>query len=92
MDKASRIDGSMHLLVLDFRLLEYHSRNRQDGKERKERKRMKKEEKKEMIINIAEKLTALDDIDKSYLVGYMAGKTEERQKWVQREAAKASAS
>jgi hypothetical protein len=73
----------------------------QDGKERKERKRMKKEEKKEMIINIAEKLTALAfptrrssdlDIDKSYLVGYMAGKTEERQKWVQREAAKASAS
>jgi hypothetical protein len=64
----------------------------QDGKDRKEGKRMKKEEKKEMIINIAEKLTALDDIDKSYLVGYMAGKTEERQKWVQREAAKASAS
>ena len=52
---------------------------------------MKKEEKKEMIINIAEKFTALDDIDKSYIVGYVAGKTEERQKWVQREAAKASA-
>ena len=64
----------------------------QDGKERKERKRMKKEEKKEMIINIAEKFTALDDIDKSYIVGYVAGKTEERQKWEKRKAAEASAS
>lgn len=53
---------------------------------------MKKEEKKEMIINIAEKLTALDDIDKSYIVGYIAGKTEERQKWEKRKAEEASAS
>lgn len=59
----------------------------QDGKERKERKRMKKEEKKEMIINIAEKLTALDDIDKSYIMGYLAGTAEERQRWEHKQAA-----
>ena len=48
---------------------------------------MKKEEKKEKIINIAEKLTALDDIDKSYIMGYLAGTAEERQRWEHKQAA-----
>ncbi len=38
---------------------------------------------KEMIENIAERFTQMDDVDKSYIAGYMAGKQEERQKWEQ---------
>lgn len=46
---------------------------------------MSKDERKEMIENIAERFTQMDDVDKSYIAGYMAGKQEERQKWEQRE-------
>ena len=42
---------------------------------------MSKDERKEMIENIAERFTQMDDVDKSYIAGYMAGKQEERQKW-----------
>ncbi len=46
---------------------------------------MEMNEKKEFIIkNIAEKFVEMDDADKSYIAGYMAGKQEERQKWEQR--------
>ena len=38
-------------------------------------------ERKEMVESIAEKFGEMDDADKSYIVGYMAGKAEERQKW-----------
>lgn len=41
---------------------------------------MSKDERKEMIENIAERFTQMDDVDKSYIAGYMAGKQEERQK------------
>lgn len=44
---------------------------------------MSNNERKEMIENIAERFTQMDDADKSYIVGYMAGKQEERQKWEQ---------
>lgn len=46
---------------------------------------MSKDERKEMIENIAERFTQIDDVDKSYIAGYMAGKQEERQKWEQQE-------
>lgn len=46
---------------------------------------MSKDERKEMIENIAERFTQMDDVDKSYIAGYMAGKQEERQKWDSRE-------
>lgn len=42
---------------------------------------MSKDERKEMIENIAERFTEMDDTDKSYIAGYMVGKQEERQKW-----------
>lgn len=45
---------------------------------------MSKDERKEMIENIAERFTQMDDVDKSYIAGYMAGKQEERQKWMHR--------
>ena len=32
---------------------------------------MSKDERKEMIENIAERLTQMDDVDKSYIDGYM---------------------
>ena len=38
---------------------------------------MSKDERKEMIENIAERFTQMDDVDKSYIAGYMAGKQEE---------------
>ena len=44
---------------------------------------MSKDERKEMIENIAERFTQMDDDDKSYIAGYMAGKQEERQNWEQ---------
>ena len=31
-----------------------------------------------MIENIAERFTQMDDVDKSYIAGYMAGKQEEQ--------------
>ena len=34
---------------------------------------MSKDERKEMIENIAERFTQMDDVDKSYIAGYMAG-------------------
>lgn len=46
---------------------------------------MEMNERKEFIVkNIAEKFVEMDDADKSYIAGYMAGKQEERQKWEQR--------
>lgn len=44
---------------------------------------MLKDERKEMIENIAERFTQMDDADKSYIAGYLVGKEEERQKWEQ---------
>lgn len=44
---------------------------------------MSKDERKEMIENIAERFTQMDDADKSYIAGYLVGKEEERQKWEQ---------
>ena len=41
---------------------------------------MSKDERKEMIVNSAERITQMDDVDKSYIAGYRAGKHEERQK------------
>ena len=45
---------------------------------------MSKDERKELIENIAEQFTQMDDADKSYIAGYMTGKQEERQKWERR--------
>ena len=47
---------------------------------------MSKDEKKEMIESIAEKFIEMDDADKFYIAGYMAGKQEERQKWEKKQA------
>lgn len=52
---------------------------------------MLKDERKERIKSIAEQFTEMDDADKSYIAGYMAGKAEERQKWEQRRKAVATA-
>lgn len=52
---------------------------------------MLKDERKERIESIAEQFTEMDDADKSYIAGYMAGKAEERQKWEQRREAVATA-
>nr|DAJ48935.1 MAG TPA: hypothetical protein [Caudoviricetes sp.] len=59
-------------------------RNLKKSEKRKEREYMSQEEKKEKIINLAQDFTKLDDEDKAYIVGYMAGKTEERQRWEQK--------
>lgn len=40
---------------------------------------MSKDEKKRMIEAMAEKFTGLEENDKSFIVGYMMGKQEERQ-------------
>ena len=45
---------------------------------------MSKEEKKAMIERLAEKFTTMDTEDKSFIVGYMTGKEEERLKWEKR--------
>jgi hypothetical protein len=45
---------------------------------------MSKDKEKEIIENIAEQFAMMDDTDKSYIAGYMAGKQEERQKWEDR--------
>lgn len=45
---------------------------------------MSKDERKELIENIAEQFTQMDDADKSYIAGYMTGKQEERQRWERR--------
>lgn len=52
---------------------------------------MSKDEKKHMIEAMAEKFTGLEENDKSFIVGYMMGKQEERQQWERKEAAVATA-
>lgn len=52
---------------------------------------MSKDERKERVKSIAEQFTEMDDADKSYIAGYMAGKAEERQKWEQRKEQVATA-
>ncbi|MDO4331785.1 MAG: hypothetical protein Q4C58_03765 [Eubacteriales bacterium] len=52
---------------------------------------MLKNERKELVKNIAEKFTEMDDTDKSYIAGYLAGKQEERQRWEQRKEQVATA-
>ena len=51
---------------------------------------MSKEEKKAMIERLAEKFIGMDTEDKSFVVGYMTGKEEERLKWEQKETAVAA--
>lgn len=46
---------------------------------------MSKEEKKAMLERMAEKFTGMDAEDKSFVVGYMTGKEEERLKWERKE-------
>ncbi len=38
----------------------------------------------EKITTIAKKFAALDELDKAYITGYIAGKDAERQKWEKR--------
>ena len=52
---------------------------------------MSKDEKKRMIEAMAEKFTGLEENDRSFIVGYMMGKQEERQQWERKEAAVATA-
>ena len=52
---------------------------------------MSKDEKIRMIEAMAEKFTGLEENDKSFIVGYMMGKQEERQQWERKEAAVATA-
>lgn len=47
-------------------------------------KRMSEKEKKKLIESISEQFVGLDEIDKVYITGYVAGKQEERQKWERR--------
>lgn len=51
---------------------------------------MSKEEKKMMIERMAKKFTGMDTEDKSFIVGYMTGKEEERLKWEQTKTAVAA--
>ena len=46
---------------------------------------------KQMIEEMAEKFTGLEENDKSFIVGYMTGRQEERQRWEQRQGAVATA-
>lgn len=52
---------------------------------------MSKDERKQLIEAMAEKFTGLEENDKSFIVGYMTGKQEERQQWERKEAAVATA-
>lgn len=52
---------------------------------------MSKDERKQMIEEMAEKFTGLKENDKSFIVGYMTGRQEERQRWEQRQGAVATA-
>lgn len=47
-------------------------------------KSMSDKEKKKLIENMSEQFVGLDEIDKVYITGYIAGKQEERQKWERR--------
>lgn len=47
---------------------------------------MSKEERMRMIEEMAEKFTGLEEQDKSFIVGYMTGKQEERQQWEKQKA------
>lgn len=42
---------------------------------------MSREEKKKLIERIAEQIVALPEESKPFVMGYMVGKEEERQKW-----------
>lgn len=42
---------------------------------------MSKKERKEVLEEMAEKFTGLEEKDKSFIVGYMTGIQEERAKW-----------
>ena len=71
--------------VARLRGMTAHALTRQVKDKKKGATHMKMNEKKEFIVkNIAEKFVEMDDADKSYIAGYMAGKQEERQKWEQR--------
>lgn len=48
---------------------------------------MSKNERKKLIEAMAEKFTGLEENDKSFIVGYMTGRQEERQRWEQRQDA-----
>lgn len=48
---------------------------------------MSKEERKRLIETIAEKFIGLEENNKSFIVGYMTGRQEERQQWEQRRTA-----
>lgn len=52
---------------------------------------MSKDERKKLIEAMAEKFTGLEENDKSFIVGYMTGRQEERQRWEQRQDAVATA-
>lgn len=47
---------------------------------------MSQDERKRLIETMAEKFTGLEENDKSFIVGYMTGKQEERQQWEQKRA------
>lgn len=71
--------------VARLRGMTAHALTRQVKGKEKEATHMEMNERKEFIVkNIAEKFVEMDDADKSYIAGYMAGKQEERQKWEQR--------
>lgn len=44
-----------------------------------------KEERKKMVENIAEEFIKMDEPNKTYIIGYMAGVQEERAKWQKKE-------
>lgn len=48
---------------------------------------MSQDERKQLIETMAEKFTGLEESDKSFIVGYMTGKQEERQRWEQKRTA-----
>lgn len=52
---------------------------------------MSKEERKRMIEEIAVKFIGLEEKDKSFIVGYMTGKQEERQQCEKKEKIAATA-
>lgn len=81
-------DKSKRMQVIRLRETDHHALTRQVMRGGNH---MSKDERKQMIEEMAEKFTGLEENDKSFIVGYMTGKQEERQRWEQRQDAVATA-
>lgn len=81
-------DKSKRMQVIRLRETDRHALTRQVMRGGNH---MSKDERKQMIEEMAEKFTGLEENDKSFIVGYMTGKEEERAKWEKKGLAVATA-